>query len=89
MIDQVVEWTLPESTNADEVSCTVKAFMAADLPSELINLLERLKRVTIFRKPEFTQDTDEQVEMQVLEIGVLVDYMKDLDRAKTYATQCD
>ena len=33
---------LLESTNADEVSCTVKAFMAADLPSELINLLERI-----------------------------------------------
>ena len=27
--------------------------------------------------------------MQVLAIGVLVDFMKDLDRAKTYATQCD
>jgi clathrin heavy chain len=149
LIDQVVEWALPESTNADEVSCTVKAFMAADLPSELINLLERIvlqgsdfsdnknlqnlliltairadaSRVagyvdqldnfdakdialicvseshmlyeegfsiyTKFSKPEFTQDKDEQVEMQVLAIGVVVDNMKDLDRAKTYATQCD
>lgn len=149
VIDQVVEWALPESTNADEVSCTVKAFMAADLPSELINLLERIvlqgsdfsdnrnlqnlliltairadaSRVTgyidqldnfdakdialicvseshmlyeegysiyvKFSKPEFTEDKDEQVEMQVLAIGVLVDYMKDLDRAKTYAIQCD
>ena len=149
LIDQIVEWALPESTNADEVSCTVKAFMAADLPSELINLLERIvlqgsdfsdnknlqnlliltairadpTRVagyidqldnfdakdialicvseahmlyeegftiyTKFAKPEHTQDQDEQVEMQVLAIGVLVDYMKDLDRAKTYATQCD
>lgn len=149
LIDQIVEWALPESTNADEVSCTVKAFMAADLPSELINLLERIvlqgsdfsdnrnlqnlliltairadsTRVsgyidqldnfdardialicvseehnlfeegftiyTKFSKPEHTQDKDEQVEMQVSAIGVLVDYMKDLDRAKTYATQCD
>lgn len=149
LIDQVVEWALPESTNADEVSCTVKAFMSADLPSELINLLERIvlqgsdfsdnknlqnlliltavradpsrvagyvdqldnfdaKDIALiciseshmlfeegyniyvkFSKPEFTQDQDEQVEMQVLAIGVLVDYMKDLDRAKTYATQCD
>ena len=31
LIDQIVDWALPESTNADEVSCTVKAFMAADL----------------------------------------------------------
>ena len=149
LIDQVVEWALPESTNADEVSCTVKAFMAADLPSELINLLERIvlqgsdfsdnknlqnlliltairadstrvagyidqldnfdaKDIALiclseshmlyeegfniyvkFAKPEHTQDKDEQVEMQVLAVGVLVDCMKDLDRAKTYATQCD
>jgi clathrin heavy chain len=149
LIDQIVEWALPESTSADEVSCTVKAFMAADMPGELISLLERIilqgsdfsdnknlqnlliltairadtTRVagyidqldnfdakdialicvseshnlfeegfsiyTKFSKPEFTQDKEEQVEMQVLAIGVLVDFMKDLDRAKTYATQCD
>mmetsp|Transcript_17587 Transcript_17587/g.26695 ORF Transcript_17587/g.26695 Transcript_17587/m.26695 type:complete len:1735 (-) Transcript_17587:150-5354(-) len=149
LIDQIVEWALPESTNADEVSCTVKAFMAADLPGELIVLLERIvlqgsdfsdnknlqnlliltairadatrvagyidqldnfdaKDIALicvseshmlyeegysiyvkFSKPEYTQDKDDQVEMQVLAIGVLVDYMKDLDRAKTYATQCD
>jgi clathrin heavy chain len=149
LIDQIVEWALPESTNADEVSCTVKAFMAADLPGELIVLLERIvlqgsdfsdnknlqnlliltairadttrvagyidqldnfdaKDIALicvseshmlyeegyniyvkFSKPEHTQDKDEQVEMMVLAIGVLVDHMKDLDRAKTYATQCD
>lgn len=149
LIDQIVEWALPESTNADEVSSTVKAFMAADLPSELINLLERIvlqgsdfsdnknlqnlliltairadatrvsgyvdqldnfdaKDIALicvseqhmlyeegyniyvkFSKPEFTQDKEDQIEMQVLAIGVLVDYMKDLDRAKTYATMCD
>jgi clathrin heavy chain len=149
LIDQVVEWALPESTNADEVSCTVKAFMAADLPSELINLLERIvlqgsdfsdnknlqnlliltairadptrvagyidqldnfdaKDIALicvseshmlyeegyniyvkFSKAELTPDKDEQVEMMVLAVGVLVDYMKDLDRAKTYAVQVD
>jgi clathrin heavy chain len=149
LIDQIVEWALPESTNADEVSCTVKAFMAADLPGELIVLLERIvlqgsdfsdnknlqnlliltairadasrvagyidqldnfdaKDIALicvseshmlyeegysiyvkFSKPEHTQDKEEMLEMQVLAIGVLVDFMKDLDRAKTYATQCD
>jgi len=149
LIDQVVEWALPESNSADEVSCTVKAFMAADLPGELISLLERIvlqgsdfsdnrnlqnlliltairadpSRVagyideidnfdakdialicvseshmlyeeafsiyTKFSKPEFTADKDDQLEMQVLAIGVLVDYLKELDRAKTYAQQCD
>merc|ERR1719253_1403067 len=149
LIDQVVEWALPESESADEVSCTVKAFMAADLPGELISLLERIilqgsdfsdnknlqnlliltairadnTRVagyidqldnfdakdialicvseshnlfeegfsiyTKFSKPEYTQDEEEQVELRVLAVGVLVDFMKDLDRAKSYATQCD
>lgn len=149
LIDQIVEWALPESTSADEVSCTVKAFMAADLPGELISLLERIvlqgsdfsdnknlqnlliltairadsTRVaryidqldnfdakdialicvseshnlfeegfsiyTKFSKPEYTQDEEEQVELRVLAVGVLVDFMKDLDRAKSYATQCD
>ncbi|CAB9523353.1 Clathrin heavy chain 1 [Seminavis robusta] len=149
LIDQVVEWALPESTSADEVSCTVKAFMAADLPGELISLLERIilqgsdfsdnknlqnlliltairadatrvsgyidqldnfdaKDIALicvseshmlyeegfniyvkFSKPEYTTEKEEQVEMQVLAIGVLVDFMKDLDRAKGYATQCD
>mmetsp|Transcript_60475 Transcript_60475/g.187310 ORF Transcript_60475/g.187310 Transcript_60475/m.187310 type:complete len:1025 (-) Transcript_60475:91-3165(-) len=42
VIDQVVSTALPESTNADEVSATVKAFIAADLPNELIELLEKI-----------------------------------------------
>jgi clathrin heavy chain len=42
VIDQVVQVALPESTNADEVSATVKAFIAADLPTELIELLEKI-----------------------------------------------
>jgi clathrin heavy chain len=149
LIDQVVEWALPESESADEVSCTVKAFMAADLPGELISLLERIilqgsdfsdnknlqnlliltairadpskvasyidqldnfdakdialicvseshmlyeEAYTIynkFAKPEHTTDKDDQIEMQVLAMGVLVDYMKDLDRAKGFANQVD
>lgn len=42
LIEQVVQTALPETKNADEVSTTVKAFMNADLPSELIELLERI-----------------------------------------------
>ncbi|EGC39262.1 hypothetical protein DICPUDRAFT_45258 [Dictyostelium purpureum] len=42
LIDQVVQTALPESTNAAEVSATVKAFMDADLPNELIELLEKI-----------------------------------------------
>ncbi len=42
VIEQVVQTALPETKNADEVSCTVKAFMEAELPHELIELLERI-----------------------------------------------
>jgi len=42
LIDQVVQTALPETETAEEVSETVKAFMAADLSSELIELLERI-----------------------------------------------
>eukprot|EP01102_Stenamoeba_stenopodia_P016270 TRINITY_DN566_c1_g3_i1.p1 TRINITY_DN566_c1_g3~~TRINITY_DN566_c1_g3_i1.p1 ORF type:complete len:1717 (-),score=467.09 TRINITY_DN566_c1_g3_i1:143-5293(-) len=42
VIDQVIQTALPESKSTEEVSCTVKAFMTADLPSELIELLEKI-----------------------------------------------
>ena len=42
LIDQVTGTALPETRNPDEVSTTVKAFMAAQLPTELISLLEKL-----------------------------------------------
>eukprot|EP01027_Heterolobosea_sp_BB2_P023662 GEZU01035605.1.p1 GENE.GEZU01035605.1~~GEZU01035605.1.p1 ORF type:complete len:1686 (+),score=716.16 GEZU01035605.1:148-5205(+) len=42
VIDQVVQTALPATTNSDEVSTTVKAFMTADLPNELIELLEKI-----------------------------------------------
>jgi clathrin heavy chain len=42
LIDQVVQTALPETRDPDHVSTSVKAFMAADLPHELIELLERI-----------------------------------------------
>eukprot|EP00742_Colponemidia_sp_Colp-10_P000714 GILJ01000776.1.p1 GENE.GILJ01000776.1~~GILJ01000776.1.p1 ORF type:complete len:1719 (+),score=373.80 GILJ01000776.1:96-5252(+) len=42
VIDQVVGTALPETKDADEVSTTVKAFMTAELPNELIELLEKI-----------------------------------------------
>jgi len=42
LIDQVVATALPESKDPEEVSLTVKGFMAANLPRELIELLERI-----------------------------------------------
>jgi clathrin heavy chain len=42
LIDQVVSTALPESKSPDQVSAAVKAFMTADLPHELIELLEKI-----------------------------------------------
>ena len=42
VIDQVVQTALPETKNVDEVSVTVSAFIDAQLPNQLIELLERI-----------------------------------------------
>lgn len=42
LIDQITGTALPETQDPEDVSITVKAFMAADLPNELIELLEKL-----------------------------------------------
>jgi clathrin heavy chain len=42
LVDQVVATAVPESTDADDVSVTVKAFMQNDLPVQLIELLEKI-----------------------------------------------
>ena len=39
---QVVQTALGEAQDPDEISVTVKAFMSADLPNELIELLEKI-----------------------------------------------
>jgi len=38
----VVQTALSETQDPEEVSVTVKAFMTADLPNELIELLEKI-----------------------------------------------
>ncbi|KAI6249667.1 putative clathrin heavy chain [Erysiphe necator] len=42
VIDQVTSTAVPESTEPDKVSVAVASFLAADLPSELIELLEKI-----------------------------------------------
>lgn len=42
LIDQVVQTALSETQDADDIAATVKAFMAAELPNELIELLEKI-----------------------------------------------
>jgi len=57
VIDQVVSTALPESTSADEVSATVKAFISADLPNELIGLLEK---VVFHKSADFSKNRNLQ-----------------------------
>ncbi|XP_013785578.1 clathrin heavy chain 1-like [Limulus polyphemus] len=42
LIDQVVQTALSETQDPEDISVTVKAFMSADLPNELIELLEKI-----------------------------------------------
>jgi len=57
VIDQVVSTALPESSNADEVSATVKAFIGADLPNELIELLEK---IVLHKSADFSKNRNLQ-----------------------------
>lgn len=56
LVEQVVGTALPETKNPEEVSTTVKAFMTADLPHELIGLLERL----VLQGSDFAQNKNLQ-----------------------------
>lgn len=42
LIDQVVATAVPEASDPDDVSVAVQSFLANDLPSELIELLEKI-----------------------------------------------
>lgn len=42
LVDQVSSTAVPESTDPEDVSVVVKSFLAADLPAELIGLLEKI-----------------------------------------------
>ena len=42
LIDQIIATALPECTDTDDDSVTVKAFITADLPIELIEILEKI-----------------------------------------------
>eukprot|EP00397_Hematodinium_sp_SG-2012_P000429 GEMP01000429.1.p1 GENE.GEMP01000429.1~~GEMP01000429.1.p1 ORF type:complete len:1703 (+),score=505.89 GEMP01000429.1:149-5257(+) len=56
VIDQIVGTALPESTNPDEVSVTVKAFIQADIPEKLAELLEKI----VLHKSDFANNRNLQ-----------------------------
>jgi clathrin heavy chain len=57
LVDAVVQVALPETENPDVVSTTVKAFMTADLPNELIELLEKI----VLQNSKFSDNRNLQV----------------------------
>lgn len=79
VIDQVVQTALPESKNPEEVSSTVKAFMTADLPNELIELLEKI----VIEGTEFSGNRNLQNLLILTAIKAdknrVMDYVKRLD----------
>ena len=146
LLDQVVQTALPEAKNPDEVSTTVKAFMACDMPEELIELLERIvlqgsefsnnknlqnlliltairaakekvmeyinrldnfdgpdiakiaasdanelfeEAFTIYVKFAKRSTGEEQISHQVAAVEILVDKVRDLERAKEYAERAN
>jgi len=79
LIDQVVGTALPESQNSEEVSTTVKAFMTADLPHELLELLEKI----VLQSTNFSDNKNLQNLLIITAIKTetqrVMDYIKKLD----------
>ncbi|EKX42588.1 clathrin heavy chain [Guillardia theta CCMP2712] len=142
LVDQVVSTALPSCRNSEAVACTVKAFMTANLPNELIELLEKivlrpdsefaanknLQNLLILTAVQVAGDLPEEHKGRVMEyinrldkfdgadiasicvseglyeeafviykkfddkkaaIGVLLENIRDLERAKDFATACN
>jgi len=82
VIDQVVQTALPEVKSPEEVSSTVKAFMSADLPNELIELLEKI--VLDSKNSEFSENRNLQNLLILTAIKAdttkVMDYINRLDK---------
>ena len=79
LIDQVTATAVPEATNPEDVSVAVKAFMQADLPVELIDLLEKI----ILEPSPFSDNSNLQNLLILTAIkadkGRVMDYIHKLD----------
>ena len=79
LIDQVVQTALPETKNPDEVSTTVKAFLAAELSIELIELLDRI----VLQGSEFSNNKNLQ------NLLILTAVKNDQDKVMEYINRLD
>ena len=90
LVDQVISTAVPESTEPEKVSIAVSAFLQADLPAELIELLEK-----IILEPSPFSDNGSLQNLLMLtaakaDKGRLMDYIHQLSayNAEEIATMC-
>ncbi|TGO21235.1 hypothetical protein BPAE_0231g00010 [Botrytis paeoniae] len=79
VIDQIISTAVPESTEPEKVSVAVAAFLSADLPGELIELLEK-----IVLEPSPFSDNESLQNLLILtatkaDKGRVMDYIHKLD----------
>ncbi|ODH28145.1 hypothetical protein ACO22_04005 [Paracoccidioides brasiliensis] len=90
LVDQVIATAVPESAEPDKVSVAVKAFLDADLPGELIELLEKI----ILEPSPFSDNSSLQNLLMLTaakaDKGRLMDYIHKLSEfnADEIATMC-
>ncbi|KAA8496164.1 Clathrin heavy chain 1 [Porphyridium purpureum] len=76
VVDQMIQYALPQVTEPEKIGATVKAFMTADLPDLLIEMLERL--VLQSSNSVFTRNTNLQ------NLLILTTIRADKERAMEY-----
>lgn len=82
VVDQVVQTALPETKDPEDVSATVKAFMSANMPNELMELLEKI--VLNSKNTEFSENRNLQNLLILTAIKAdktrVMDYINRLDK---------
>ena len=79
LVDHVMQTALPETKNPDMVSYTVKAFMANDLTTEIIELLDRI----LLQESDFSDNKNLQ------NLLILTAMKEDPPRVMSYITRLD
>jgi len=80
-----VHASLPETKNPDEVSATVTAFMAANLPNELIELLEKL----ILDNPNSDFGRSKNLQNLLIVTAIRAHSEEHKNRVSDYIRRCD
>ena len=76
LIDQVVQTALAETQDPEDISVTVKAFMAADLPNELIELLEKIViDSSVFSDHRYLLATKIQINTYILTCRITLNFV--------------